>query len=155
MPWEQKEIGEIKTMKKHLIIRDTIRLAYSFINDMRNTTGSFNDYIFSFSDTLICIFEGEINFALKRASYFSTYLVATEFKIKFFIRYLGHGKFLFNSRYNMIIGPTIDEVSEWHDKGIFEGIYTAPSAILYNFDNLKNESLGNPFVKYIIKIKKF
>jgi hypothetical protein len=45
MPWEQKEIGEIKTMKKHLIIRDTIRLAYSFINDMRNTTGSFNDYI--------------------------------------------------------------------------------------------------------------
>jgi hypothetical protein len=77
MPWEQKEIGEIKTMKKHLIIRDTIRLAYSFINDMRNTTGSFNDYIFSFSDTLICIFEGGINFALKRASYFSTYLVAT------------------------------------------------------------------------------
>jgi hypothetical protein len=37
----------------------------------------------------------------------------------------------------MIIGPTIDEVSEWHDKGIFVGIYIAPSTVLYNFDNLK------------------
>ena len=53
----------------------------------------------------------------------------------------------------MIIGPTIDEVSEWHDKGIFVGIYTAPSAVLYNFDNLKYGYLGNPFVKYVIKIK--
>jgi hypothetical protein len=46
--------------------------------------------------------------------------------------------FFFNSGYNMIIGPTIDEVSKWHDKSIFIVIYSAPSAILYNFNNLKN-----------------
>ena len=67
---------------------ETIRLACSFINDIRNTTGSFTDYIFSFSDTLICIFEGGINFALKRASYFSTYLVATGIQNRFFIEVL-------------------------------------------------------------------
>jgi hypothetical protein len=49
---------------------ETIRLACSFINDLRDTTGSFTDYIFSFSDTLICIFEGGINFALKKGQLF-------------------------------------------------------------------------------------
>jgi len=142
----------IKEYKK--LLKDATEVIKGMERHSNSTETSISPYIITISDTIIAIFEGSRNNALYYASIWSTYLTSLGLIYKIPFRGgLGYGEIFFDKSNNIIIGPTIDEVAEWHDKGQIIGIYATPSALLHNYEPNKKPYGVSALVKYSVKMK--
>lgn len=151
--WTQKNYREL--IREYVELLDDVKVILQVLEKNSIINNSYiSPKIFTISDTIIGIFLGDRNSALKYASLWSSYLVVQGITKDIYFRgSLGYGEIYLNEQYQIILGPTIDEVAEWHDKGLIIGIYTAPSAVFYDYGKDVFGKIGNPFVRYKIKIK--
>jgi hypothetical protein len=154
--WMNKDFAEIMKEMKFLI--DKCFRSKNIAKIFAASQGAIIETHFaSFSDTLIFVIIGEEKICIE-----TSILVVAELEAKSFPRNIlfrgamSYGDVYYDKKYNIFLGPAIDEAADWYDQGQIIGIYTAPS--LNNFlDRNTDKVFDLPYsthsLKYSIKLK--